>query len=56
MSKFNCTPMFKAGLDKGIITVIEVGDIKREIAYHDDVLNITSRLEKLCNILNQKIL
>ncbi|MBN1820039.1 MAG: adenylate/guanylate cyclase domain-containing protein [Prolixibacteraceae bacterium] len=56
MSKFGNFPMFKAGLDEGIITVTEVGDIKREIAYHGDVLNTASRLEKMCNKLNQKIL
>lgn len=56
LSKFDCLPEFKAGLDEGIITVTEVGDLKREIAYHGEVVNTASRLEKLCNKLNRKIL
>ncbi len=56
LSAFNCVPKFKAGLDEGIITVTEVGDIKREIAYHGAVLNTASRLEKLCNKLDKSVL
>jgi adenylate cyclase len=53
---FRSVPVFKAGMDVGSITVTEVGDIKREIAYHGDVLHTAARLEKLCNHLEQKIL
>jgi len=54
--KYNTIPQFKAGLDEGVITVTEVGDIKREIAYHGDVLHTAARLEKMCNNLEKKIL
>jgi adenylate cyclase len=39
-----------------MITVTEVGDIKRELAYHGEVLHTASRLEKLCNKLEKNIL
>jgi len=54
--KYNTTPVFKAGADEGTITVAEVGDIKREIAYHGDVLHTAARLEKLCNNVGNKFL
>jgi len=53
---YKTIPVFKAGLDEGTITVTEVGDIKREIAYHGDVLHTAARLEKMCNNLEKKIL
>jgi adenylate cyclase len=54
--KFNCLPFFKAGADEGTITVVEVGEIKREIAYHGEVLHTAARLEKLCNSVKHKLL
>ncbi|MCD4696905.1 MAG: adenylate/guanylate cyclase domain-containing protein [Bacteroidales bacterium] len=56
LKKFNASPEFKAGADEGIITVTEVGDIKREIAYHGEVLHTAARLEKLCNNLGNNFL
>ncbi len=53
---YRAIPEFKAGLDEGAITVTEVGDIKREIAYHGDVLHTAARLEKMCNNFEKKIL
>ena len=53
---YDTIPEFKAGLDEGPITVTEVGDIKREIAYHGDVLHTAARLEKMCNNLEKKVL
>lgn len=53
---YHAIPEFKAGIDEGVITVTEVGDIKREIAYHGDVLHTAARLEKMCNNLEKKIL
>ena len=48
-NKYGVYPEFKAGLDTGKVTITEIGDIKREIAFHGDVLNTASRLEKECN-------
>jgi adenylate cyclase len=33
----------------GDVTVSEVGVIKREIAYHSDVLNTAARIQGKCN-------
>ena len=56
MSKYGVVPIFKAGMDAGVVTVTEIGDIKREIAFHGDVLNTTARLEKKCNEFNEKLI
>ena len=54
--RFGTIPEFKAGIDEGTITVAEIGDLKRELAYHGEVLHTAARLEKLCNKVNTKIL
>lgn len=54
--KYGIHPEFKAALHSGRVTVAEIGDIKRDIAFHGDVLNTTSRLEKLCNQVRQNFL
>ena len=46
---YGFVPEFKAGANIGIVTVAEVGDIKREIAYHGDTINTASRIEGVCN-------
>jgi adenylate cyclase len=56
LKKFDLFPEFKAGIHIGIATVAEVGLVKREIAYHGDVLNTTSRIQGACNRLGQKLL
>ncbi len=48
-AKYNCLPQFKVGANIGEITVAEVGDIKREIAYHGDTINTASRIQSICN-------
>ena len=48
-SHYEFTPQFKAGANIGIITVAEVGDYKREIAYHGDTINTASRIQNVCN-------
>jgi len=55
-AKYGQTPEFKAGMDTGIVTATEIGDIKRDIAFHGDVLNTASRLEKKCNEFNEKLI
>ena len=49
MKSFDVTPEFKGGMDMGIVTVAEVGDIKREIAYHGDTINTAARIQSVCN-------
>ena len=56
LSKYGEVPVFKAGMDTGMVTATEIGDIKREIAFHGDVLNTAARLEKKCNEFDEKLL
>jgi adenylate cyclase len=49
ISKYALLPEFKAGLHMGIVTATEVGNIKREIAYHGDAINTAARTQGLCN-------
>ncbi len=53
---FQVFPEFRGGMDLGIVIVTEIGDIKREIAYHGDVLNTASRIQDQCKNLKQKLL
>ncbi|PCI34822.1 MAG: adenylate cyclase [Flavobacteriaceae bacterium] len=55
-SNYNIVPFFKAGMHIGLITAVEVGELKREIAYHGDTINIASRIQEQCKIYNQKFL
>lgn len=47
--KFGLVPSFKAGLHMGKVTVGEIGALKKEIFFTGDVLNVTSRIQGLCN-------
>jgi len=55
-ARYGIAPEFKAGMDTGEVTVTEIGDLKREIAFHGDVLNTASRLEKKCNEYQKPLL
>lgn len=48
-NKYNFLPEFKAGLHGGKLIVVEVGSVKKEIAYHGDVINTTARIQGECN-------
>jgi len=54
--KYGIVPFFKAGVHLGEVTVSEVGIIKREIAYHSDVLNTAARIQGKCNELESELL
>lgn len=56
LKKYGFLPEFKAGLNAGTITVAEVGVKKKEIAYHGDAINTTSRIQEQCNFHNQMLL
>ena len=55
-NEYGITPVFKAGMSIGMVTVVEIGYLKKEIAYHGNALNTASRIEALCNIYNEKLL
>lgn len=54
--KFGLLPEFKAGVNAGVVTVAEIGDLKREIAYHGDVVNTAARLRSACNEFKRQLL
>jgi len=56
LNKYDFLPEFKAGANLGNITVAEVGDIKREIAYHGDTINTASRIQSVCNTYGKSFL
>jgi adenylate cyclase len=45
LKEYGVQPEFKAGAHLGVVTAVEVGSIKREVAYHGDTMNVTSRIE-----------
>jgi len=49
MGAYGLVPVFKAGINLGLVTVVEVGVLKRAIVYHSDVLNTAARVQALCN-------
>ena len=54
--RYNIVPEFKAGLHCGLVTIGEIGVIKKDIVYSGDVMNTTSRIQNLCNEYNVNIL
>ena len=54
--KYGIVPEFKAGMSIGMVTVVEIGDIKKEIAYHGNTLNTAARIEAVCNLYGEKLL
>ncbi len=46
---YGLVPQFKAGINLGDVTVVEIGVLKRAIVYHSDVLNTAARIQALCN-------
>lgn len=56
MKKYGVVPEFKAGIHSGKIIIAEVGTIKKELAYHGDVINTTSRIQEQCNEYNESLL
>jgi len=54
--RYGIEPEFRGGIAHGKVTVTEVGDIKREIAFHGDALNTAARLLELCREVERPIL
>jgi adenylate cyclase len=49
VSNYGFLPDFKAGAHTGMVTTVEIGEVKRDIAYHGDTLNTASRIQGVCN-------
>ncbi len=56
LNKYGIIPEFKAGCNAGEVTAAEIGVIKRDIAYHGDVINTSSRVQDMCNVLHHDLL
>ena len=56
LSNFGFEPIFKAGVHYGKLMIAEVGTLKKEVAYHGDVINTASRIQSLCNTYGASLL
>ncbi|MBI9072624.1 MAG: adenylate/guanylate cyclase domain-containing protein [Melioribacteraceae bacterium] len=56
LKKYGIYPEFKAGLHYGEILITEVGYLKKEIAYHGDLINTTNRILNTCNKVGRRLL
>ncbi|MGI9628218.1 MAG: adenylate/guanylate cyclase domain-containing protein [Longimicrobiales bacterium] len=56
MTRYGAVPDFKAGLHSGEVIAAEMGDLKKEIAFNGEVLNVTARIQGECNRLGRRLL
>ena len=54
--KYGLVPFFKAGMNLGKVTIAEVGQLKKEIAFHGDTVNTAARIQGKCNELDSELL
>ena len=55
-NKYGFSPKFKAGIHYGILMVAEVGTVKKDLAFHGDVINTASRIQSLCNVYQKQLI
>ena len=53
---YGTSPTFKAGIHTGKVTAGEIGALKKEIFFTGDVLNVTARIQGMCNHYNETLL
>lgn len=56
ISHYGFLPDFKAGVHMGTVTTVEIGEVKRDIAYHGDTLNTASRIQSVCHDFDRSLL
>jgi adenylate cyclase len=56
LDEYGVLPTFKAGAHIGRVRVAEIGTVRRDIAYHGDVMNTTARIQSQCNALGHLLL
>jgi adenylate cyclase len=56
IERYGLIPEFKAGLHCGLVTVGEIGVIKKDIVFSGDVMNTAARIQAVCNKFRVKIL
>ncbi|HEX5167627.1 MAG TPA: adenylate/guanylate cyclase domain-containing protein [Cyclobacteriaceae bacterium] len=55
-TNYGMLPEFKAGVHMGKITAVEIGEIKKDVAYHGDTLNTAARIQALCNDYKRELI
>jgi class 3 adenylate cyclase len=53
--EFGVIPGFRAGLHAGPVIVSECGDVKRQLAYFGDTMNVAARLCEYCKTVDQRL-
>lgn len=53
---YNLIPEFKVGVHVGLVTIGEIGAIKKDLAMSGDTMNTAARIRAACNDLNQKFI
>lgn len=56
IERYGIMPDFKAGINIGSVMIAEIGDRKRDIAYHGDAINTAARIQSMCNELGEQLL
>lgn len=56
IKKYGFYPVFKAGLHEGKVIATWVGEVKRELVFHGDVLNTAARIQSVCNEYKQELI
>lgn len=56
IKEYGLIPGFKAGVHFGKVVIGEVGDSRKEIVFHGDVMNTASRIQGQAKIMNRQFL
>lgn len=54
--EYGVVPEFKAGANFGFVTIAEVGQSKKELAYHGDAINTAAHLRSVCGQNSRRLL
>ena len=54
--KYGVVPEFRVGMHIGVVTVGEIGVIKKDLAMSGDTMNTTARIRSYCSDMDQKYL
>ena len=54
-AEFELAPRFRAGLHAGPVIVSECGDVKRQLAYFGDTMNVAARLCEYCKAIDRRL-
>jgi len=55
-SGYDIIPEFKAAIHVGVVTIGEIGVLKRDLVMSGDTMNTAARMRTACNELNQKFI